>query len=100
MSFKDVMIIRDIYSDNDTPYKKVAVLLHTDNALESFKLEYNLSLIFDEIPLGKWFICSYREDSRFGKGIVDTIESIDEFIEYHIDAIIRFSKELECARNL
>lgn len=100
MSFKDEFITRELVSDNDTPYKKFALFLHTKKALESFKEEYDLSLIFNEIPLNTWLICSYREDDRFRKALVDTIEPIEEFIEYHIDFIIRWSNELDWARKI
>lgn len=100
MGFKDVMIMREYKSDIDSPYKKVAVFLHTDKAYEKFKEEFDYHLDFNEldIPLEKWFICSYNQ--IFEKPLIENITLLDEFIEDTTFLLIENAKELDWAKNI
>lgn len=98
MGFKDLVVTRELETNVDSPYKKIAVLLHTDKALKSFESGYDVSLIFGDIPIGKWFVASYNE--LFEEPIIESIELLDEFIEDTTILLLSIAKELEWARNI
>lgn len=100
MGFKDLVIEREFDNNDGTPYKIRAILLHTNKALESFKSKYDLSLTSDDIPIEKWFICSYRDDDRFDKKLVERIEPINEFIEDSTNLLLSLVKEIDWARKI
>lgn len=98
MGFKDVIVTRELETNEDIPYKKIAIFLNTDIARQDFESKYDTSLITDEITLEKWFICSYNE--MFEEPIVTSIVLLDDFIEDSISFLLSISKELEWARSI
>jgi hypothetical protein len=97
--FEDVMVTREIKCNEDTPFKDIAVFLNNDKALQQFKSTYDTSFIDeDEIPLKKWFVCDCNE--MFSEPVIESIETLEEFIEKTTHLLLCNSKRLDWARNI
>ena len=91
--FEDCYVERILSESKKTPYKKVAIFLHTTEAVSRFKADYDTSLIKDDIfQLDKWIICDVTDHS--GTFLIYGVDSIDDYIEQLVYSINTSSEEL------